>query len=148
MRNDDGVRHALVLHNVLVPQLRLLADKASHQGDTVRVVGNDDLDAALAQELGIAGKVGRLADDDARDPELDDRAGTHHAGRERRVEAHAAIGFLPSGLAQTVHLPVRDWIALLDALVASLGDETVSLGEHAADRTAALLEAGLSFGIS
>jgi hypothetical protein len=35
-----------------------------------------------------------------------------------------------------------DGVALLDALVASARDQPLALGQHAADRTAALVEAG------
>ena len=66
--DDDEIAHSVALHDVLVPQLGLLADEARHQGDAVGVVGDDHLDAALAQEAGIAGEILRLADDDARDP--------------------------------------------------------------------------------
>src|SRR5262245_45678829 len=135
----------LVLHNVLVPQFGFFANETGHQSNAVGVIGNDHLDPALAQDLRVAGKIGGLADDDPRDAELDDGAGAHHARRQRRVEGHAPIGFLPSSLAQAVHLAVRDWVTLLDALVAPLGNQAIALGEHAADRAAALLEAGLGF---
>ena len=61
--DDDGAAHSVALHDVLVPQLRLLADEARHQGDALGIVGDDHLDAALAQQTGIAGKVLVLADD-------------------------------------------------------------------------------------
>src|SRR3546814_16337408 len=69
----------------------------------------------LAQEIRVAGEVLRLADDDARDTELQDGAGAHHAGRQRGVERHPAVALLPAGAAQAVHLAVGDRIALLDA---------------------------------
>ena len=91
---------------------------------------------------GLPGKFVRLADHHARDAELEDGAGAHHAGRQRGVEGHPAIGLLPAGLAQAIHLAVGDRIALLDALVAPPRDEALALRQHAADRAAALVEAG------
>src|SRR3546814_7788117 len=81
------------------------------------VCSSDLLDAMLAQEIRVAGEVLRLADDDARDTELQDGAGAHHAGRQRGVERHPAVALLPAGAAQAVHLAVGDRIALLDAQI-------------------------------
>src|SRR5207342_681013 len=64
------------------------------------------------------------------------------AGRQRRKDRHAPIGFLPAGLAQAIHLAMGDGVALLDALVAAARDEALALRQHAADRAAAFVEAG------
>src|SRR5262247_3765860 len=132
---------SVALHDVLVPQLGPIADEAGHQGDAIGIVGDQHLDAARAQELRVAWKIPRLAHHHAGNAELDDGAGAHHAGRERGIKRHAAIGSLTPGFAQTVHLAVRDGIALLNALVAPPRDEALPLRQHAADGAATFMKA-------
>ena len=123
-------------------RLRPLADEARHQGDAVGIIGDDDLDAVLAQEFGVAGEILVLADHNAGDAELENRARAHHAGRQGGIERHATVGLLPAGLAQAIHLAVGDGVTLLYPLVAASRDEALALRQHAADGTAAFVEAG------
>ena len=107
--------------------------------------GVDHLDAMAAQEGFVAAEIDGVVDDEARDLELHDRARTHHAGRQRRVERRVAIGELPPRLAQAIHLAMRDRVAVLDALVVTGGDQLFAARERRADGQAALFERAACF---
>src|SRR5215210_2628183 len=71
-----------LLPDVLVPQLRVLANEAGHHLDALGVVEVNDFDALLAEEVGAAVEVDGLAGDHFRDAELDDRAAAQEAGHQ------------------------------------------------------------------
>ena len=64
----DGTRPAKgrrsVFGDVLGPELRPFLDEAGHERDAVRVVGDDHLDAAFAEERLVAAEGRVLGDDD------------------------------------------------------------------------------------
>src|SRR6185437_7672493 len=80
----------------------------------------------------------------ATDAELDDGAGAHHAGAQRRVAGDVAVGLLPAGILDRVHLAVQDRIALLHPPVMAAPDDLAIADQHRADRNAALPEPLLS----
>jgi len=50
------------LSNVLSPEVRVLVNEATHQPDAFTIIGQDHLDAAIGQEVEIAGEVFSFAD--------------------------------------------------------------------------------------
>ncbi len=100
-----------VFGDIFRPERGLFADETRHQSQAVGVFCNDDLDAAAAQKRRIAGEIGDIADHHARDGELNDRARTHQAGRQRRIERHAFVIRPPPRFAQAIHFAMRDRIA-------------------------------------
>src|SRR5712691_1998440 len=134
-------RKMLLFSDVLVPQLGLLADEPRHQLDAARVVEVEHHDALADQQILVAGEIDRLADHHRRNLELDDGAGAHHARRQRGVDHRVAVAALAPGIAQAVHLAVRDRVGALDALIVPAADHLAAPHQHAADRQAALVVA-------
>lgn len=66
--------------DVLGPQLGFFLDETLHQGNTVRVFGDHDLNPAGAQEFFVSTEIGGVSDDHTGNAKLDDRSRTHHAG--------------------------------------------------------------------
>lgn len=107
-----------LLHgDIFVPELGFFLDQTGHQGDAAFIVKHGDFDAVAFQKCNVAGKVFIFADHDALNAELNDGARAHHAGTERRVQRDGLVTAAPPGLAQAVHLAMRDRVALLNALV-------------------------------
>ncbi len=50
------------LSNVLSPEVGLLVNEATHQGDALTIIGQDHLDAAIGQKVEIAGEIFSFAD--------------------------------------------------------------------------------------
>src|SRR5438034_6072362 len=94
--------------DVLVPQRGLLVDELLHQAAAGRVVGDHDLDSALPEELLVAAEIGVLADHHPLDAELDNRAGAHHAGRQRGIENGVVVTPAPARILQAIHLAMGD----------------------------------------
>ena len=59
-----GVCEQLFLCNIFAPERRPLLDEAGRELDTLAVIGDDDVNAMLAQEVGLAGKIYGFADND------------------------------------------------------------------------------------
>ncbi len=87
----------------------------------------------------VAAEIPVLGDHDMGNAELHDRARAHHAGAERGVE-----GGIPdncgaaAGIAQAIHLAMRDRVALLDAPVIALAEDSPVADQNRSDRQAAL----------
>src|ERR1700760_4591889 len=74
---DGGA--GLAAADVFGPDLGVALLELGHDGDAGGVFEEDDVDAVADQEVEVAGKGLRLADDDAGDLEQQDRPGAHLA---------------------------------------------------------------------
>lgn len=112
--------------------------KAPHQLHTAFVVNDADLDAVRAEEFLVAAEGAVFADDDTADLELDDRAAAHHARAQRRNQGQIAVASASAGVAQAVHFPVGDRVAVLHPAIVPDRDDAAVFDERGADRDAAL----------
>ena len=128
--------------DVLVPQRRLGGDEILHHLDALGVLQHLHRHAVRAQMFLVAQESFIFADDDVRNFVELDRAGTHGAGRQRRVNRAALIDFggQAAGIFERVHLAVMDDAAVLHALVVAAPDDFAVADQHRADGNAARRE--------
>src|SRR6202000_195099 len=96
------------LADIFVPQRRIVRDELRHHVLAARLVVVDHVDASQRHDILETLEILALGDDHAADAELDDRSSAHHAGRKRRVAGDVAIGLLPPGILDRVHLAMQD----------------------------------------
>src|SRR6185437_10713609 len=118
-----------LLADVFVPDFGVVADEAAKEVFAFVGVEVDHLDAVFAQPIDAAAKCFALADDDAREAELADKARAIPAGRERGGHGHAAIAALASGVAEGVGFAMGAGVAVLHAAVVA-GSEQLSIGRE------------------
>src|SRR6185437_11398572 len=131
--------------DIFVPERRVLRDEVRHHVGAALFANILDLDAGEGHHILEAFEILRFCHDDARDTELDDGAGAHHAGRKRRVAGDVLIGSLPAGVLDCVHLAMQDRIALLHPPVMAPPDDLAIPDQHRADRNATFRQPLLGF---
>src|SRR5215831_5262275 len=126
--------------DILVPQLRVIADELRHHPHAVRVLQHGHPHTARSQQLLLTHERLVLADHDGADAVKQNRAAAHRAGRERRVDDGVAIhrGRLTSSVLERIHLAVQHRAAALHAAIVSTTDDASAMDDDRADRDAAL----------
>ena len=100
----------------------------------LRVVEDDDLDAALFKQSFVATESDVLAYHEARDAELQDRSGTHHAWAQCRIENRVLVGFLTSGTSYAIHFAMGNRVAELHTLIMSGRQNGTSANQYRTNR--------------
>jgi hypothetical protein len=117
------------------------SDTPIHKRLAFGIVQNADGDTARSQEFLIAAKAAILSNHESRNPELHNRARAHHARAQCRIENRIAIIALTSGIANAVHLAMRNRIALLNALIVPSAQNFRAAHQKSAHRHASGIEA-------
>ena len=115
--------------DVFGPELWLFDDETLHKRDAIRIIGDDHFNAFGAQKIFVTTKIRVFTHNHSRDTELDDRARTHHARAKGCIKCGVSIGLLPPRFAQRIHFAMRNRIALLHTLIASLGNHVAAARE-------------------
>ncbi len=133
--------------DILVPEVRFVADKIAHHLDALFVVPDFDYGALGAHPLFGSEESGVFSGDDTGNLVKNGCARTHGAGGEGGVEGASAIdtGREAASIFNGIHFSVEDGAAALDSAIVPPSDDLTVVHEHGADGDASLTQAETGF---